>query len=103
MIKIFIACALASVTPATKTESAVMAFTCYADKCPTPGERITARFSVPQFDEDDSYDMANFIRDGRICCIDELGPFIRRVAVQFADPLPFSPAENKNDSRLVHI
>ena len=79
------------------------AFTCYADKCPAHGERITARFSVPQFDEEDSYDMANFIRDGHICRIDEMGPFLRRVAVQFADPLPFSPAENKNEDRLVHI
>jgi hypothetical protein len=79
------------------------AFTCYADRCPSHGERITTRFSVPQFDDEDSYDMANFIRDGHICRVDELGPYIRRVAVQFADPLPFAPAANKNEDRLVHI
>ncbi|MHC4524677.1 MAG: PilZ domain-containing protein [Planctomycetota bacterium] len=78
-------------------------FTCYADRCPTQGEHITARFSVPKFDEDDSYDLANFIRDGQICRIDDLGPFVRRVAVQFAEPLPFSPAVNKNENQLVHV
>ena len=79
------------------------AFTCYADRCPSDGEHITTRFSVPQFEDAESYDLANFIRDGQICRIDELGPYIRRVAVQFSDPLPFKPAANKNENRLVHI
>ena len=79
------------------------AFTCYADRCPTPGEHITARFSVPKFDESDSYDLANFIRDAQICRIDDLGPYVRRVAVQFSEPLPFSPATNKSESQLVHV
>ena len=79
------------------------AFTCYTDRCPTPGDHITARFSVPKFEDSDSYDLANFIRDGRICRIDELGPFVRRVAVQFVEPLPFSPAANKNENQLVHV
>jgi len=79
------------------------AFTCYADRCPAAGERITARFSVPRFEDAESYDLANFIRDGHICRIDDLGPYVRRVAMQFAEPLPFKPAENKNDNRLVHI
>ncbi|MHC4855217.1 MAG: PilZ domain-containing protein [Planctomycetota bacterium] len=79
------------------------AFTCYTDRCPTPGERITTRFSVPKFDESDSYDLANFIRDGRICRIDDLGPYVKRVAVQFAQPLPFSPAANRNENQLVHV
>lgn len=70
------------------------AFTCYADKCPTPGEKITARFSVPRHDAKDPFDLENFIREGSICRIDELSPFVRRVAVQFAEPLPYSPAES---------
>lgn len=78
-------------------------FTCYADRCPTQGEHITARFSVPQFDEDDSYDMANFIRDAHICRVDDLGPYVKRVAVQFAEPLPFRPAANKRQDQLIHI
>lgn len=69
------------------------AFTCYADKCPWPGQQITARFSVPRHDTDESFDLENFIREGHICRIDEISPFVRRVAIQFADPLPFKPGE----------
>ncbi|MCI0499854.1 MAG: hypothetical protein L0Y36_09275 [Planctomycetales bacterium] len=79
------------------------AFTCYADRCPTFGEHITARFSVPKFEDADSFDMANFIRDGRICRVDELGPYVRRVAIQFSEPLPFKPAVGKNEERLVCV
>ena len=79
------------------------AFTCYADRCPANGEKITARFSVPRFENSESYDMENFIREGQICRIDELGPYVRRVAVQFAEPLPFKPVENCNEDRLVHV
>ncbi|HOL32737.1 MAG TPA: PilZ domain-containing protein [Anaerohalosphaeraceae bacterium] len=79
------------------------AFTCYADRCPTNGEMITARFSVPKFEDSDSFDMENFIRDGRICRIDELGPYIRRVAIQFSEPLPFNPAACHRQERLVCV
>src|SRR4030042_2608943 len=44
------------------------AFTCYADDgCPDLGQDITARFSVPQYGPDDSFDMANFTRLGHVC------------------------------------
>ncbi|HOK67243.1 MAG TPA: PilZ domain-containing protein [Anaerohalosphaeraceae bacterium] len=71
------------------------AFSCYSDRCPSPGEHITARFSIPQFGEDETFGLANFIRDGRICRVDQLGPYLRRVAVQFSEPLPFKPAESQ--------
>ncbi len=77
-------------------------FTCYADRCPAPGDRITARFSVPRHEESESFDLSNFIREGDICRIDELGPYIRRVAVRFAEPLPFRPAE-ETEHDVVHI
>ena len=77
------------------------AFTCYADKCPNAGESITARFSVPRHDASDPFDLENFIRQGHICRVDELSPFVRRVAVQFAEPLPVKPAETtQHDSIL---
>jgi hypothetical protein len=76
------------------------AFSCYADKCPWLGQRITARFSVPRYEEDDAFDLENFIRDGYICRIDELSPYIRRVAVQFAEPLPFRPGEADADETV---
>ncbi|MHC4619646.1 MAG: PilZ domain-containing protein [Planctomycetota bacterium] len=70
------------------------AFTCFADdNCPAPGQHITARFSVPCFGPDDSFDMANFTRDGHVCRIDDISRFSRRVAVRFAVPLPFKPGE----------
>jgi len=75
-------------------------FTCYADKCPYPGGKITARFSVPRYDSDESFDMENFIRDGRVCRIEEQSPFIRRIAMQFAESLPFKPGEFSDTEAL---
>jgi len=70
------------------------AFTCCADEhCPSAGQEITARFSVPHFCEDDSYDMANFTRVGRICRVDNVNRFLRRVAIEFCEPLSFRPGE----------
>ena len=77
------------------------AFTCYADSCPSSGGKITARFSVPRFGEEDSFDLENFIRQGRICRVEELGPFIRKVAVQFSKPLPFRPADEHSEEMMV--
>lgn len=79
------------------------AFTCYADSCPIPGEKITARFSVPRFADEDSFDLENFIRDARICRVEEMGPFLRRVAVQFHSPLPFRPAEKQDAQEYMCI
>ena len=79
------------------------AFTCHADdNCPYPGQQVTARFSVPRFGVDDSFDMASFTRSGRICRVDELNSFIRRIAVQFSEALPFKPGEqasNESDAQ----
>ena len=70
------------------------AFTCYADdSSPYLGQEITARFSVPRFGPDDSFDMANFTRSACICRVDDVNNFSRRVAIQFAEPLPFKPGE----------
>ena len=70
------------------------AFTCHVDEnCLYPGQQITTRFSVPRFGADDSFDMASFTRSGRICRVDELNNFLRRVAIQFSDTLPFKPGE----------
>jgi hypothetical protein len=70
------------------------AFTCYAhEDCPYPGQHITARFSVPRYGDDGSFDMANFTRWGYVCRVDNVNSFLRRVAVQFGDPLPFKPGE----------
>jgi hypothetical protein len=70
------------------------AFTCYANNsCPYLGQYMTARFSVPRFGPDDSFDMADFTCSGHISRIDEVSSFLRRVVIQFAEPLPFRPGE----------
>lgn len=74
------------------------AFTCYAEEgCPHPGQHITARFSVPHYDADEAFDMANFTRSGYVCRVENVNSFLRRVAVQFAEPLPFKPGEQANN------
>ena len=71
-----------------------VAFTCHADgSCPYLSQRITTRFSVPRFGPGDSFDMASFTRTGHICRVDNINNFLHRVAVQFAEPLPFRPGE----------
>lgn len=69
------------------------AFTCYADKCPHDGEEITARFSVPSHGPNSDFDLENFIRKGYVCRIEEISNYVRKVAIQFAEPLPFKPVE----------
>src|SRR4030042_1846558 len=79
--------------------SRAAAFTCYADdRCPYPGQHLTARFSVPRFGPDESFDLVDFIRVGRVCRVDGVNNTLRRVAIQFTQPLPFSPGERMADA-----
>ncbi len=79
------------------------AFTCYCnEESPYLGQQITARFSIPRFGRGDSFDMANFTRTANVCRVENINRFIRRVAVQFAEPLPFKPgeqAESQSDAQ----
>lgn len=78
--------------------SKAAAFTCYADNdCPYLGQPIIARFSVPRYGPDDSFDMADFTREGHVCRVDNVNNYLRRVAVQFAEPLPFKPGEQSEE------
>lgn len=70
------------------------AFTCYADdRCPHLGQHLTARFSIPQYGHDDSFDMIDFVRSGHVCRVDGVNSALRRVAIQFSEPLPLRPGE----------
>jgi len=70
------------------------AFSSFIDgSCPYRGQRIIAYFSVPLFGLDASFEMANFTRSGRICRVQEVHRFFRRVVLQFAEPLSFKPGE----------
>ena len=74
--------------------SSGVAFTCFSDRgCPTPGQQITARFSVPRYMPDESFDVNDYIRNGSVCRIDHLPNGLRRVAIRFSNPLPFKPGE----------
>ncbi len=77
------------------------AFTCYSHEyIPRPDQKITARFSVPKYGEDDSFDMACFTREASVCRVDDVDPYVRRVAVKFCEPLHFKPGEQKAGSRV---
>ncbi len=70
------------------------AFTCRAGRhCPNIGQQITALFSVPRFSRRGSYDMANYARVGRICRVENVDKSVRRIAIQFVEPLFFKPGE----------
>jgi glutathione S-transferase len=74
--------------------SRAAAFTCYADEqCPYPGQHLTARFSVPRYGVEKSFDLVDFVRTGRVYRVDDIHGAIRRVAIQFTEPLPFRPGE----------
>jgi hypothetical protein len=82
------------------------AFTCYADNgCPNAGQHITARFSVPRYHPDDSFDITDLIRAGFICRVDHLNASLRRVAMRFFEPLSFKPGEQEssqlNDEQIL--
>ena len=73
------------------------AFTCHTiESCPCPGQEVTARFSVPCFGPNDAFDLANFTRKAHVRRIDDVNSMIKRIAVQFAEPLHFKPGEQLN-------
>jgi hypothetical protein len=71
------------------------AFTCYADTCPYEGQYITTRFSIPHYGEDNSFDLENCIRSGFVCRTENINPYVKKVAMQFAEPLSFKPGEQE--------
>ncbi len=71
-----------------------LAFSCYNTKnCTGPGRQITARFSVPWFSPQGTVQSRKFTRIATICRIGGGNSRLKRVAVQFTEPLPFKPAE----------
>ena len=67
-------------------------FTCYADCSTYDNQQITARFSVPKHHARDPFDLDNFVRRANICRIEHVSENVRKIAVQFHEPLPFNPA-----------
>jgi hypothetical protein len=73
------------------------AFTCYADTSPHEGQYITTRFSIPHYGDDNAFDLENCIRSGFVCRVENVNPYMRKVALQFAEPLHFRPGEQEQD------
>ena len=71
------------------------------DYCPGPNQQIKARFSVPQYGQDDSFGMADFIRTGSVSRIDHVNDWVNRVVVQFHEPLHFRPGEQAQAHEVV--
>ena len=63
------------------------------DSCPSFGQHITTRFKVPNYHPDYSFDIEKFTRSAHVCRVDRIYNCWRRIAVQFAEPLPFKPGE----------
>ncbi|MCK4885962.1 MAG: PilZ domain-containing protein [Planctomycetes bacterium] len=78
------------------------AFTCHADEnCPYPGQEILLKFSLPRYESNNEYYMASFSRQGYVKRVDQVDRFIKKVATQFATPLPFSPSlQNSTDIEI---
>ena len=71
-----------------------MAFICNTDEnCPKVGQKLTARFSIPRPEEDDSSEMSSFTRTGRVLRVDIINKLLRQVAIQFEEPLSLKPCE----------
>jgi hypothetical protein len=64
---------------------------------------LTARFSVPRFEDKQSFDMSSFTCQAKVCRVDHINNYLRKIAVQFAQPLPFKPgeqADNEADEQM---
>jgi hypothetical protein len=84
--------------------SKAAAFTCHAyEGHPSPGQQVTAHFSVPLSGLGDSFAMRNFTRSGCTYRVDDVNLVLRRIAVQFAEPLPFRPGEQDENVRPVDL
>jgi hypothetical protein len=78
-----------------------MAFTCQSKRsCPDVGQSITTHFTVPWFTPDGNIQNRQFTRSAKICRVNNENSLLKRIVVQFSDPLPFQPAEQDmpNDS-----
>ena len=76
------------------------AFTCFADDSPYQGQYITARFSVPRYEEDNSFNLENHVRSGFVYRVENISAHMKKIVIQFAQPLPFRPGEQTNTKQL---
>jgi hypothetical protein len=70
-----------------------LSFTCCCEnEKPVPGGQIVTRFEVPRC-SDGLTSQLKFDRASRICGVSQVDNHLHRIAVQFANPLLFKPAQ----------
>jgi hypothetical protein len=77
------------------------AFVCDSNESPQIDQQIITMFSVPRFGRSDYYDMANYSRLGRVCRVDSVDDSLRKVAVQFTQPLFFKPGHQDVEPEMI--
>jgi len=82
--------------------SQAASFSCYDDFFPYEDQWVTARFSVPHYGEDQSFNMTDFIRTGHISRIEQISANRKRVVMQFHEPLDFKPGEQQVELNKAH-
>jgi hypothetical protein len=75
--------------------SQAASFTCCDDFYPYEDQWVTARFSVPKYGEDQSFNMTDCIRTGHISRVERISGHMNRVVMQFHQPLDFKPGEQQ--------
>ncbi len=71
-----------------------IAFMCRADEnCPSLGQQIQTRFSIPYTEKGDNSAMTSVTRTGRVLRVEDINSSLRRVAIQFNQPLTLKPCE----------
>lgn len=75
--------------------SQAASFTCANNFTPYEDQWVTARFSVPQYSEDQSFQMTDCIRTGHISRIERMSNHMNRIVMQFHQPLDFKPGEQQ--------
>ena len=71
-----------------------LAFICRIDEnCPEPGKQLAMRFSLPRTDEDNISVMTSFSRTGQVLRVEDVNTSLRRIAIQFDEPLTLKPCE----------
>ena len=78
--------------------SSAAAFTCRTHEGhPRVDQRLTARFGVPRYGEEEAFEMIDVVREGHVHRVEQPNPFVWRVVMQFHQPLPFSPGHHQAD------
>lgn len=73
-----------------------LAFTCAnTGSTVNSGQQIATRFSIPFFVSDGVIQERKFARMAKICRVGNENAYLKRIAVQFLEPLPFKPAEQE--------